>query len=179
MFKFVISVIMGFLTMSESQIVGSQRGDHDCVMDGGYQWCESLNKCVRPWLTPCPRVVVDPLPPTPISPILPPPPPPAIPLQPSIPKDCKLYFDGCNRCMVRDGRKVGCTKMMCFTKQPAKCVSYNTLHINDICYRFCEDGSEINVNKKNKCPHGTICSQSLSIGYDSCGKREWRCIPLH
>ncbi len=169
MFKFMISVIMGFLTMSESQMVGSQRGDHDCVLDGGYQWCASMNKCIRPWLTPCPRVVVDPLPP----------PPPAIPLQPSIPKDCKLYFDGCNRCMVRNGRKVGCTKMMCFTKQPAKCVTYNSLTINDICYRFCEDGSEINVNKRNKCPQGTICHASNTIGFDSCGNRAWRCLPLH
>jgi len=31
----------------------SQYDEHGCVPDGGYQWCESLGECVRPWETAC------------------------------------------------------------------------------------------------------------------------------
>ncbi len=27
---------------------------HGCAVDGGFQWCPSLNQCVRPWVTACP-----------------------------------------------------------------------------------------------------------------------------
>ena len=33
------------------QIPGSQRDDHGCILDGGYQWCESLQQCQRLWET--------------------------------------------------------------------------------------------------------------------------------
>jgi len=32
----------------------SQYDEHGCVPDGGYQWCESLGECIRPWETECP-----------------------------------------------------------------------------------------------------------------------------
>ena len=83
---FMMSVFMS-VTNTNAQPLGSQNDEHGCVRDGGYKWCENLNRCVRPWLTPCPSkgnvpVVdpmpmpsVDPLPPTPPGPSLPPPPP--------------------------------------------------------------------------------------------------------
>ena len=38
---------------SQYLLPGSQVDDHNCVMDGGYTWCESSNSCVRMWETPC------------------------------------------------------------------------------------------------------------------------------
>jgi hypothetical protein len=48
---------------------GSQVDSHGCSLDGGYQWCEDLNECVRSWETDCstldffgpqPPIAVDP-----------------------------------------------------------------------------------------------------------------------
>ena len=39
------------------QIPGSQGSDQNgCVIDGGYSWCESSQKCTRPWEEPCPSL---------------------------------------------------------------------------------------------------------------------------
>ena len=32
---------------------GGQVDIHGCVSDGGYSWCESTQKCIRQWETPC------------------------------------------------------------------------------------------------------------------------------
>ena len=37
----------------------------------------------------------------------------------------------------------------------------------DICYRYCEDGSESNINFRDKCPLGITCKSSNRIGFDS------------
>jgi hypothetical protein len=34
-------------------IPGSQTDGHGCVIDGGYQWCESTQQCQRTWELPC------------------------------------------------------------------------------------------------------------------------------
>ena len=34
-------------------LVGSQRDEHGCVLDGGYEWCENTQTCYRPWETNC------------------------------------------------------------------------------------------------------------------------------
>lgn len=34
-------------------LVGSQRDEHGCVLDGGYEWCENTQTCIRPWETNC------------------------------------------------------------------------------------------------------------------------------
>ena len=36
-------------------IPGSQVDEHNCVLDGGYSWCESSQKCMRPWEEYCPE----------------------------------------------------------------------------------------------------------------------------
>ena len=35
-------------------LVGNQIDEHGCTLDGGYKWCDSLKKCIRPWDTSCP-----------------------------------------------------------------------------------------------------------------------------
>jgi len=35
-------------------LVGGQTDAHGCAIGGGYSWCDSLQQCTRPWLTPCP-----------------------------------------------------------------------------------------------------------------------------
>lgn len=42
-----------------------------------------------------------------------------------IPDNCMTWFDGCNRCMVINGRIRTCTEMMCLTTEPSKCVLFN------------------------------------------------------
>ena len=165
---FNIFFIISQVFTNGQMLVGSQRDDHGCVLDGGYQWCESTSSCERPWETPC-SVAIDPLPPSP-------PPPPTV-----IPSNCNSWFDGCNRCQVRDAQMVGCTRMMCLRQGTPRCLTYNTqtLNIGDICYRFCEDNSSPMVNHMNDCPPSSVCRAPQSVGYDSCHDRAWRCVAGH
>ena len=219
-------MFMNMLYFASGQIlVGSQRDDHGCVMDGGYTWCESTQSCVRPWETHCSSLVV-----TEPGPVVDPgfgvsdcshqcPPPmpcpmPAIPEfnmdncrmnnnidecgcqiscpsydctdqnNPTIPDNCATWNDGCNTCQVRNGRAEICTLMYCFRQAEPYCMSYhiqsNSLGMNDICYRFCEDGSQSSINRRSDCPTGTSCKKinilGNSIGFDSCGENSMRCL---
>ena len=65
-----------------------------------------------------------------------------------IPYNCAEWYDGCNHCQVVNGQMTACTRMMCFTQRPSECLSYNRLNLGDVCYRFCENGSEQTVNLK-------------------------------
>lgn len=164
MWKTIVSLASAILG-TDAQLVGSQHDTHGCVMDGGYRWCEPLNRCVRPWETPCVGPLNNPA--------------------NRIPADCVVWFDGCNRCMVRNGQKIGCTKMMCLATAPPQCLSravHTTLSNNDVCYRFCEDGSEPSVDRRHECPSGTTCasvSTSNMVGFDNCGSRALRCLMPH
>ena len=42
-----------YTALPQSVMPGSQTDSHNCVMDGGFQWCETTHSCVRPWETPC------------------------------------------------------------------------------------------------------------------------------
>lgn len=48
-----------------------------------------------------------------------------------IPADCTLWFDGCNRCSVVDGKISGCTMMACITEgstsNSPKCIAYKSV----------------------------------------------------
>ena len=180
MMKFVMTVFMSLLSLSSSQLVGSQQDNHNCITDGGYIWCESLNRCVRPWQTPCSDhpIAIDPLPPTIREPptIQGPTPPPTPTV---IPSNCNTWYDGCNRCQVRNGQMVGCTRMLCLRKDTPRCLNYNTLNIGDICYRFCEDSSEPPVNHMHDCPPTSVCRAPSTTTFDSCHNNVWRCVVGH
>ena len=309
-------------SFGESQYImpGSQvdPSGHECVLDGGYQWCEEMNTCVRPWEVSCPSlaIITDPLPPTPVEECLTCPPPipcarpyfpnmntdncrmvtdrdecgcstscphydctndncnsdldcrenqfcrpmqmrlpmangrriqssllecvdkvginetcggytppefqtrcldhlecvntmgPMIadapgqcrePCQtntrrnqygdcislPTIPENCATWHDGCNSCQVRDGVADICTMMYCFRQDTPYCMSYhinsNSLSIGDICYRFCEDGSQEGINRRSDCPDNTVCKSLFNekstsmISFDTCDNRAWTC----
>jgi len=49
----MFSILIFIATTVTGQMVGSQKGDHNCVLDGGYQWCEFTQSCQRPWESPC------------------------------------------------------------------------------------------------------------------------------
>lgn len=259
---------------------GSQNDAHGCVSDGGYQWCESSQRCERVWETPCVTVVhTDPIAQEP-APLMcgpcPPPPPCPMPLvashctvvpsitdacgcvsgcssvecpraqegEPcggyvqvgmagvcdsglecvqtntmiadapgsclpvcatsrdlygncvpeftdgatSIPRNCVSWFDGCNTCQVSEGQIGGCTMMMCFTQGKPYCQAFaaTDLQVWDICYRFCEDGSQSFVDMQDRCPYGSQCGtfvvsdsigQGSVISFDSCGSRARVCVP--
>ena len=128
-------------SFGESQYImpGSQvdPSGHGCVIDGGYQWCEEMNLCVRSWEVSCPSLMVSvgsQLPP----PSLPPPPPRPIDPLPdplydgtpsSIPSDCAPWNDGCNICRrtpvdMSSGSQGACTRMMCFRQDKPFCMTY-------------------------------------------------------
>jgi len=197
------NVMIGLMMTTQSlsqqlggQLPGSQRDEHGCVLDGGYQWCDSLNECVRPWMTPCSDVYVVDTPPMPAgepsmslasepSPVLVDPMPidpmPIDPMPvPSIPYNCATWYDGCNTCQVTNGAASICTMMACFITQQPECLSYYiNLNEGDICYRFCEDGSQGTVNRQENCPSGSECTPPNTISYDSCNDNAWKCISGH
>lgn len=51
----MITIFFSLFTVINSQVIipGSQRDDHNCVLDGGYEWCESTQICQRPWEDEC------------------------------------------------------------------------------------------------------------------------------
>lgn len=293
-----------FSGISGQILVGSQRDDHNCVLDGGYEWCESLQQCIRQWETPCVKTSDCSLP-------CPPEPPCPMPYLPNmnecnmiadtdscgcttscphfdcrnidcetdldcrhdefcrprqlripmvngrrnqvsssecvsmsginetcggytppefesrcltglecvntrpmiadapgickepcprgvnrdengncisqvditIPNNCMTWYDGCNTCQVRNGRADICTLMYCFVQNEPYCMNFhkNELGVNDICYRFCEDGSQSFINLRDNCPENTECRSTFNensvsmISYDSCGSRSWTC----
>ena len=52
-------LLLFFFKDINSQMIGSQRDSHNCVSDGGYQWCEHTQSCIRPWETPCQKEVTN------------------------------------------------------------------------------------------------------------------------
>ena len=100
-----------------------------------------------------------------------------------IPKDCLTWYDGCNSCSVNDGLLEACTMMYCITTNDPLCTQFvaSELTQGDICYRFCEDGSQTMIDRSEECPKDTECmSTSIDmISYDSCGERAHRCIPTN
>ena len=105
---------------------------------------------------------------------------------PTIPDNCATWNDGCNTCQVQNGRADICTLMYCFQQAEPYCMSYhiqyNSLGMGDICYRFCEDGSQSSINRRSDCPDGTVCKKNMldnSIGFDSCGDNSMRCLSSH
>ena len=105
------------------------------------------------------------------------------PPRPIIPNNCVTWYDGCNTCSSLNGELRGCTMMACFTSNEPYCQSFTAgpLNVGEICYRFCEDGSQNQINRRGDCPKGTECSsiaernQVSMIAYDSCGERANTC----
>lgn len=91
---------------------------------------------------------------------------------------CDTWFDGCNTLNYVNGQYTS-TDRYCNTLEQARCVSETVnLEINDICYRFCEDGSQSFINMKDLCPQGSNCVPSITTSYvsfDTCNVRAWRC----
>ena len=95
-----------------------------------------------------------------------------------IPENCLTWYDGCNTCSIRNGRADICTLMYCFQQSKPYCMHFSTdeLRIGEICYRFCEDGSQEFINRRDDCPSNTECrSNDNSLSYDSCGSRVMTC----
>lgn len=54
MFKIMFALFNLFqLSISQLPAVGGQLDTHNCLIGGGYTWCESSQNCIRQWLDPC------------------------------------------------------------------------------------------------------------------------------
>jgi len=175
-----MNIIICMINTTSAQLLGSQNNNHGCIVDGGYQWCQSLNQCIRPWETVCPPITTTVSDPAPVPVPVPAPVPLVDTSSQGIPSNCVSWFDGCNHCMVRNSQIVACSQMICITQGTPTCLSYNNLNIGEICYRYCEDNTEPIINRMNDCPQGSICiHRDNVVGYDSCGNNAWRCILSH
>tara|TARA_B100001094_G_scaffold330744_1_gene396755 strand:+ start:1256 stop:2362 length:1107 start_codon:yes stop_codon:yes gene_type:complete len=99
-----------------------------------------------------------------------------------IPNNCVTWYDGCNTCSAYNGELQGCTLMMCFTNNEPYCQVFTSgkLNVGEICYRFCEDNSQNQINRRDDCPKGTECSGGTAtstsmISFDSCSSRAHTC----
>ena len=43
-----------------------------------------------------------------------------------IPPGCNIWYDGCNRCNINNNQLTSCTKLMCFSQDSPRCLSYNS-----------------------------------------------------
>lgn len=48
---FIIALSLQFTIVSSRILCNDDNGI--CPRCAGYSWCEALQKCVRPWVTPC------------------------------------------------------------------------------------------------------------------------------
>lgn len=158
--------------------LGAKKDAHGCLPSAGYQWCDALAKCVRPFESPCPSSINGRTTTRRLRKVT----SPALghsngqgknphsqkdhvsekchqqctkvceivngdgavlgnedvcdhchkscassTNSTHIPRNCAIWYDGCNKCRVKAGQLAGCTKMMCAEKdkQAAKCVQYN------------------------------------------------------
>lgn len=46
----------------------------------------------------------------------------------TVPNDCEVWYDGCNTCQVNNGIIGSCTRIMCFTENPSRCINYKSGH---------------------------------------------------
>ena len=167
----VFAFITSILSFSNAQqLVGSQHDNHGCVSDGGYQWCETTQSCVRPWMTPCPRLIIE----------------PPVTQQTSFcststPQLCRMMCPpprcNVNQCAVRRGM---CCDYICQDEVQSsghRRLNENRLNEGDVCFRFCEDNSQTFLDRRNECPSGTTCQHSVSnqIGFDLCGNNAYTC----
>ena len=53
MFQRLMCMFMLY-TSALSQMIGSSRDEGGCYIGAGFQWCEPLNRCIRPWVNSCP-----------------------------------------------------------------------------------------------------------------------------
>ena len=151
-----INILISFFSFTIADVIpqlpGGQKDDHNCVLDGGYQWCETLNQCVRIWETHCESLE------NPIN------------NNPShvIPKNCATWNDGCNTCEVnREGALGACTMMYCFTQNTPICTSY---YINE---DLCLTNSDCDSDKFCRPTSSHYNSLKECVNYanenDSCG----------
>lgn len=155
-FAFAVDPVIDVLPMP-----GFGENEHGCVTDGGYEWCETTQSCIRPWENPCLDAVI------------------ALPETVEIPYYCQEWYDGCNRCSVSEGVLQLCSMMMCFTQSMPECLAYQTLSVGDVCFRYCEDNSEVSINSRELCPSGSTCSPPPTLGFDTCGSQAWTCVDSH
>lgn len=161
-----ISVDQGFavdpgFVVDPLPVIGGGADENGCFADGGFEWCESSQSCIRAWETPCDDTVF------------------SQNIDMTIPENCLEWYDGCNRCSVSNGLLELCSMMMCFTQSTPECLSYKLLEEGDTCYQFCEDNSGSSINLQSSCPSGTTCTAPDTMGFDSCGETAWKCVSSH
>ena len=156
MFKKILFTLFTLFQVTDSQLMGSQKDNHNCMLDGGYSWCESTSKCQRSWMEPC------------------------------LTKKTQMCDTSSLQFCRMMCPNVKCPEGQCAMRQghccDYKCYANSELSENDICYRFCERDMKNNINKKDKCPTNTKCvaPKNNIISFDSCNDNTaYRCLSGH
>ena len=128
-------LMLSLLSLSgNAQLMGAQKdpSGNGCVLDGGYSWCPSLNKCVRPWIETCADIVV------PINHIMEPGP---VIIHNKYSKDENLILnigDICYRFCEDNSQSYIDNKFGCPSR--SKCIStFNQNSVSMIAYDSCDD----------------------------------------
>ena len=168
MFGFLMKSLTVFLaaTTGSSQVlhsvdgiksVGGTKDVGGCYSGAGYVWCEPMNKCVRPWITPC-RVKTEYCPESPMQ---------------LCRMMCPPVHCSEGECAMRKGRccSVSCVKSKVSNDKVSK--NKGTLKLGDVCK---SGGVETGkgVHRMNDCPRGSKCSPSDQMGIG--GESPWLCL---
>jgi len=146
-------------SMVQSQYTGPPGSDMDingCLGSAGYTWCEPMNKCLRPWITPC-HVKTEYCPESPMQ---------------LCRMMCPPVHCSEGECAMRKGR---CCSVSCVKSKlkPVKSPEDPPLlKLGDVCK---SGGVETGkgVHRMNDCPSGSKClsSNQMAIG----GESPWVC----
>ncbi len=158
MFGFLIKSLTVFLafTTGYSQMVGGTKDIGGCYSGAGFQWCEPMNKCVRPWITPC-HVKTEYCPNSPIQ---------------LCRMMCPLIHCSEGECAMRQGYCCSVTCVKYKLKAAKSLDDPPPLKLGDVCKSGgVETGKS--VHRMNDCPSDSKCSPSkqLTIGDES----PWLC----
>ena len=150
-----LTVFLAFTTGSP-QMLGGTKDEGGCYTGAGYEWCEPMNKCVRPWITPC-KVKTEYCPDSPMQ---------------LCRMMCPPMHCSEGECAMRQGSCCSVTCVKSKLKQVKAPEDSPPLKLGDVCK---SGGVETGkgVHRMNDCPGGSKClpSNQMAIG----GESPWVC----
>lgn len=133
-------------------MLGGNQDDNGCILDAGYEWCESKGYCLRSWEEDCPNGNGEDV--------------------QACPEGCTTWFDGCNTCTCNGvGQVGGCTRMFCSEPETPQCYGFDeeAMYENN---PSTSDTSDTEVTEENK-PTSSLegsnaCCKAMTVDCMAC-----------